>query len=50
MSETLAQPDAEPAPPVDALDEPLGPSLEDRRESVMDAIGNPWARASSSVL
>jgi len=40
MTENLAQPDAEPAPPIDALDEPVGPSPDDRRESVIDAIAD----------
>ncbi len=36
MSETVAQPDYEPAPPVHMLDDLVGPSPLDRREAVID--------------
>ena len=38
MSETVAQPDYEPAPPVDMLDDLVGPSPLDRREAVIAEV------------
>jgi len=49
MSETALQPDTEPVPPIDTLDEPTGPSPEDHRESVMDAISKLREDFTSSV-